>query len=126
MSPPSFTFREFLRRARVDAPLKALGTTLGMTGFFVLYFAVLRHPLFPVTLVPETWLDRVVGFHPWSLLPYFSLWFYLSLVPAVITDRRQLVGYAAGSAGLSAIGLSIFVLWPSAIAAPASRKRRHA
>lgn len=113
------------RRALADAPLKAFGTTLGMTGFFVLYFAVLRHPLFPVTILPETWPDRFVGFHPWWLLPYASLWLYISLVPAFLPDRRQLVGFAAGCAVLAAVGLAIFTLWPSAIPPPDIDWSRH-
>jgi peptidoglycan/xylan/chitin deacetylase (PgdA/CDA1 family)/membrane-associated phospholipid phosphatase len=119
LPPPAFTLRALLDRVLADAPLKALGTTLGMTGFFVLYFAVQNHPLFPVTTVPETWLDHALGFQAWSLLPYFSLWFYISLVPALLVDRRQILGFAAGCAVLAAAGLALFLLWPTSVTAPA-------
>lgn len=118
-SPPhAFTPRALHRLVLTDAPLKALGTTVGMTLFFVLYFAVQNNPVFPVTILPESWFDHLVGFQPWGLVPYLSLWFYLSLAPALLTDRRQLLGFAAGSAVLAAIGLTIFLLWPTAVPPP--------
>lgn len=101
-----------------DAPLKAFGTSVGMTAFFVAYFALLRSPLFPVTIMPTTWLDRVVGFHPWSLLPYCSLWFFIAFLPALLVERRELWSFAGGCAALSLIGLGIFLRWPTAVPAP--------
>jgi hypothetical protein len=84
----------------VDTWLKALGTAAGMAAFFVAYFALLRHPAFPIKPMPATWLDHVVPFQPWTLFPYLSLWFYVSLPAAFITDRRQLRSFALGCLGL--------------------------
>jgi len=96
-------------------PAKMLGTTLGMTGFFVLYFWVLNHPRFPVTLVPLTAVDRWIGFWPWALPLYLSLWLYVSLAPALLIDRRELVSYGLVALGLSLVGLGLFYLWPTAV-----------
>ncbi len=124
--PPVFFLRELLRRAATDAPLKAFGTAAGMAGFFLLYFAIQNHPFFPVILVPGTWLDRLIPFQPWTLAPYASLWLYVSLVPALTPDRRQLLGFAGGAFTLAALGLASFVLWPTAVAAPDIDWARHA
>ena len=96
-------------------PAKMLGTTIGMTAFFVAYFWVLRHPLHPPTIVPLTAVDRLVGFWPQTLPLYLSLWVYVSLAPALLIDRRELVAYGLAAAGLSVVGLGIFFLWPTAV-----------
>lgn len=94
-------------------PVKMIGTTLVMTGFFAAYFWVLKHPLFPVTTMPLTVVDRLIGFRPEALPLYLSLWLYVSLAPALLIDRRELVSYALAAVGLSVIGLAIFLLWPT-------------
>ena len=99
-------------------PAKMIGTTLGMTVFFVAYFWVLNHPLFPVTTMPVTAPDRLIAFRPEALFLYLSLWFYVSLAPALLVDRRELVSYGLAAVGLSVIGLGIFLFWPTAVPPP--------
>jgi membrane-associated phospholipid phosphatase len=96
-------------------PVKMLGTTAGMTVFFVAYFWVLNNPQFPVTTMPLTAIDRAIAFRPESLALYFSLWIYVSLVPALIVDRRELALYGVAAVVLSIVGLAIFFLWPTAV-----------
>jgi len=95
-----------------------IGTATGMTVFFIAYFAVLKHPVFPVTVVPLTVIDGWIGFQPWTLPLYLSLWFYVSLAPALLTDGRELVSYAVAWVALSVIGLGIFLVWPTAVPPP--------
>ena len=97
---------------------KALGMTVGMTAFFVVYFWILRHPLRPVTIMPLTAIDRLIGFQPSALPCYLSLWFYVTLPPMLMVDRRELLSYAVASVVLSAIGLGIFLVWPTAVPSP--------
>src|SRR5690606_1173942 len=123
--PPAFTLRALHRRAMTDTWLKGLGTSGIMTAFFVGYFAVLRHPIFPVTTVPATWIDGLVGFQPWTLAAYFSLWFYVSLPAMMLTDRRQLIGYGVGCVALGGAGLAIFLRWPTTFAPPDIVWSRH-
>ena len=94
---------------------KMLGTTLCMTAFFVVYFQLLRHTLYPPVIVPLTVIDRLIGFRSEALPLYFSLWFYVSLAPALLIDRRELVSYGLAAVGLSVIGLGIFLFWPTAV-----------
>jgi len=90
---------------------------IGITAFMVVYFTLLRHPQFPVMLVPLTAVDRLIGFEPWSLLPYASLWFYLSLVPMLLR-MRELPRYLSSVGLLALIGFGIFLFWPTAVPRP--------
>ena len=94
---------------------KMTATTLGISGFFVAYFWVLHHPQFPLTVMPLTALDRWVDFRPEALPVYLSLWLYVSLAPALLKSLRELASFGLAALALSAIGLGIFVLWPTAI-----------
>lgn len=104
-------------RARLLAwwPAKLIGTTAGMAGFFVAYFWILRHPAHPVTLMPLTAVDRWIGFSPAALPLYLSLWFYVSLAPGLMVERRELLSYGLAAGALAVIGLGIFFFWPTAI-----------
>lgn len=93
--------------------LKALVTPLFMVGFFIAYFAILRNPITPPTVIPFTALDHWIGFQPLALIPYASLWFYIILPTALMIRFRELLDYTAGAAALSAIGLGIFYFWPT-------------
>jgi membrane-associated phospholipid phosphatase len=97
---------------------KMLGTTLGMTGFFVAYFWVLHHPASAVTVMPLTFLDRWIPFQPLTLPLYLSLWVYVSLAPALLVDRRELISYGLVAIIISVIGLGIFYFWPTAVPVP--------
>lgn len=94
---------------------KMTATTLGISGFFVAYFWVLHHPQFPLTVMPLTALDRWVDFRPEALPIYLSLWLYVSLAPALLKSLRELASFGLAALALSAIGLGIFTLWPTAI-----------
>jgi len=96
-------------------PAKMICTTLGMTAFFVVYFWLLRHPFYPLTTMPLTAVDRLVGFRPESLPLYCSFWLYVSLAPALMIDRRELISYGLAAIGLSVIGLGIFFFWPTTL-----------
>ena len=116
--PAAGRFRQIAGRVLTWWPAKMTGTTICMTVFFVVYFWVLRHPLRPVTTMPLTAVDRLIGFQPRALPLYLSLWFYVSLAPAFLIVSRELVSYIVAATVLSAIGLGIFLLWPTAVPRP--------
>ena len=99
-------------------PAKLIGTALGMILFFVVYFWLLKHPFFPVTIMPLIAIDRLIGFRPEALPLYLSLWIYVTLAPALVINRRELASYGLAVVGLSAIGLGFFLLWPTAVPRP--------
>jgi membrane-associated phospholipid phosphatase len=99
-------------------PAKLIGLTLVMIGFFAAYFWVLKHPLYPVATMPLTAVDRLIAFRPETLPLYLSLWFYVSLPPALLVARREIVSYAVATVMMSVIGLGIFILWPTTVRWP--------
>ena len=105
-------------RLRIYWPTKMIGTMAIMTAFFVIYFWLLNHTRSPVTTVPPIFLDRLIPFEPWALPLYVSLWLYVPLAPALITDRRDLLSYGWATVALSAVGFGIFILWPTNIPKP--------
>jgi hypothetical protein len=86
-----------------------------MTFFFIAYFWVLNHPLSPATIMPVTAVDRLISFQPGALWLYLSLWLYVSLAPALLSERREMWSYAVVTVGMSLIGLGIFLLWPTTV-----------
>ena len=118
-SPACLPYGELLRqlgrRLRARWVTKLVGLSVGMTAFFVVYFRLLHHPAFPVTIMPLTALDRLVGFHPGALPLYVSLWIYVPLAFALLGHRRDLAAHGVASVVLSAIGLGLFWRWPTAV-----------
>jgi hypothetical protein len=122
MAPP-FTpspgwIRNAGRRTLVWWPVKMIGTAAGMAAFFMAYFWLLQHPQFAVTIMPLTVVDHWIAFEPLALPLYFSLWFQVSLVPALMMDRRELISCGLAWLALSIVGLAIFLFWPTAVPVP--------
>ena len=95
--------------------LKAVGTTAFMWLFFAGYFHLLRQPAQPPIEMPLTVVDRWIGFQPWALWPYVSLWFYVTLPPALLTTFRSLLAYGIWVGALCGAGLACFYFWPTAV-----------
>jgi membrane-associated phospholipid phosphatase len=95
--------------------LKSIGTMIFISLFFGAYFYLLKDPAYPTSIMPITWLDRLIGFHPLALPIYLSLWVYVSLPPALLATRRELYGYGLAMAGTCLAGLIIFYFWPTAV-----------
>jgi hypothetical protein len=88
---PNRRHRELKLVLRRHPYLKAIGTTVFITLFFNAYFYLLKNPAYPITVMPFTWFDRLIGFQPLALPFYLSMWVYVSLPPALLATRRELV-----------------------------------
>ena len=110
-------FREAWDRFAFRWWLKTLGISAYITGFMFVYFTLLRHPLLPVTSMPLTALDRSIGFAPWSLILYATLWVYISLVPGMLWSWNEMREYLLQVTLLSLLGFTIFLAWPTAVPA---------
>lgn len=97
--------------------LKAIGTTVFITLFFNAYFYLLKNPAYPITVMPFTWFDRLIGFQPLALPFYLSMWVYVSLPPALLASRRELVFYGVSIAATCLAGLLTFYFWPTSVPA---------
>jgi membrane-associated phospholipid phosphatase len=95
--------------------VKMIGTTLGISGFFFLYFWVMHNPLWEPTVMPLTRLDHWVGVSDDAMLLYGSLWFYISLAPAFAKDKAELRACARDAALMAAIGLLVFWFFPTVV-----------
>ncbi|MES1999478.1 MAG: phosphatase PAP2 family protein [Pseudomonadota bacterium] len=95
--------------------LKAIGTPLFIAVFFGAYFYLLKYPVHTITIMPITWLDRLVPFQPMAMPLYISLWVFVSLPPALLATRRELFIYGGGMTATCTIGLLIFYFWPTAV-----------
>lgn len=95
--------------------LKAIGITACTSLFFVGYFHVLRHPAYPVTIVPATTLDHVIPFTPQALIPYLSLWVYVGIAPGLQLGFVELLVYGLWACALCVCGLALFFLWPTQV-----------
>ena len=85
--PAPAWFRQIGPRVRQSVLLKSIGTPVVIVVFLLLYQYLLNHPIFPVTEMPLTALDRVVGFYSPALVLYASLWLYVSIPPALLESR---------------------------------------
>lgn len=121
MKASSIPFSPWSRMAQVIARhfvLKGVGTALFISLFFTAYFYLLKNPAYPVSVMPRTLLDHLIGFAPLALPVYLSLWVYVSLPPLFFSDRRELLRYGLAIALTCLAGLGVFYFWPTA--APAA------
>lgn len=95
--------------------LKSIGIPVFIAVFFAAYFFVLKNPVYPVTVMPFTLLDRLIGFEPLAVPVYLSLWVYVSLAPAFLATRHELHAYALGMTAACVTGLVIFYFWPTTV-----------
>ena len=123
--PTAGWLRRFGERLRTLWFTKLLGITGAMALFFVAYFWLLNHPQSRPTVMPLIALDALVPFAPAALPLYLSLWIYVSLVPSLLIERRDLASWGAAATGLSVLGLGIFLVWPTAVPAAVVDWSRH-
>ena len=81
-SQPTPWYRQMAAVITQHGVLKGIGTPLFIGLFFGAYFYVLKVPAYPTTVMPFTWLDRMISFQPQAMPLYVSLWVYVSLPPA--------------------------------------------
>jgi membrane-associated phospholipid phosphatase len=112
---PDPWFAEIKQRMRRHLLLKLAGTTLWTWVFFIGYFHLLRHAVYPVTVMPVTRLETMIPVTPLAIVPYLSLWFYVGIAPGLQRTFRELLAYGAWAGLLCAIGLALFYRWPTRI-----------
>ena len=108
-------YRQIARRMAILWPLKALGTAAFMMLFFWAYFAVLRNPLAPVTMMPLTWLDTAIPITALAFPFYASLWVYASLPVAFMQEIRAMLLFGLWMAVMCLLCLGIFWLLPTGV-----------
>jgi len=108
---------EIASRIRSNLALKiVLGLVL--TGVWPTYLYIQRHPLFPVTAMSATWLDRTIPFSPGAVYLYESLWLFMPIAPWLMMSRAELARYTEGFALVCLVSFSFFVIHPTACPRP--------
>lgn len=107
--------KNFLHRLWVWWCLKAVGTMSFIALFFVLYFYLLTHHFFPITIIPISIIDEWISFDGQFLYLYLSLWVYVSLPAAVMKTKKELFQYGFYAAILSAVGIVFYIFFPTTI-----------
>lgn len=98
---------------------KAIGTTVYMTVFFNFYFYLLHHHAYPVTTLPTTWIDDAVPFTAAWVIPYISLWVYVSLPGGFQKDWPSLLKHGSSALVMCSIGLAFYYFFPTTFDQPA-------
>lgn len=114
-APPSSALAALWVRIRHRLWLKIIGVSAWNWVFFLGYFALLRHPVNPVTTMPLTPVDDWVPFQPALLAAYLSLWFYVGIAPGLMLRFREMLAYGVWAAALCVAGLACFFFWPTAV-----------
>ena len=100
-------------RLRTLVLVKMLGTFVGIYGFFLLYFWVMRSRAGDAATVPMTPVDHWIAVSELAFLPYASLWLYVSVAPALALTMAALRTYIAGAVTMASIGLGTFWIFPT-------------
>ena len=118
--PQALSRRAALFARAITFPIiKPVAISIGMSFFFVGYFLLLKWAVFfPVTEMPVTGLDRLIGFHPSALLLYVSLWFYVPLVPTLFDDGSEFLAHGMAAAVICSVGFAIFFFFPTVTPQP--------
>ena len=123
-SPPPW-YRQIATAVSKHIVLKAIGTPLFIAIFFSAYFYLLKHPAFPVTIMPFTAFDRLISYQPLAMPLYLSLWLYISIPPSLLVTGRTLFNYLSYITATCLIGLIIFYFWPTAVPAATTNWAQH-
>jgi membrane-associated phospholipid phosphatase len=116
LSPPCRTWRaELGMRARRYFVVTVIATSVVIGLFFIGYFHVLRHPAYPLTVMPLTGLDRLIPFQPHAFFAYLSLWVYVGFGPGLQRTYTELFVYGAWMAALCLTGLALLYFWPTEV-----------
>ena len=107
-----------VRLLRTEWRLKLLLTVSLNLWVCVPYYVLQQWQFFPQTLMPPSRIDEWIGFHPSAVWIYLSLYLLMPIAPLLMVERRDLLRYAAGMMGTSAIATFIFIFWPTSCPRP--------
>lgn len=102
-------------RMRRHLALKLISTTAVTALFLIAYLHLLHHPVYPVTVMPLTALDRLVPFRPEALFVYLTLWLYVGVGPGLQLDLAELFVYGLWITAMCLFGLALFYFWPTQV-----------
>ena len=87
-------------------------------GFLAVYHTLQTYPLFPVTIMEPTWIDRAIPFTPSMVYLYESLWFFMPIAPWLMKSKEEFFRYCKSFVLISLVGFTICLLWPTSCPRP--------
>jgi membrane-associated phospholipid phosphatase len=115
---PADLYRQLGSRLKAHWRFKLIAGAAMASSFFAAYFLLLYFPLFHVTEMPTTAIDRLIGLSPNTLLIYATLWFYVPLSSWLLEDKQELIAYSAALCGIGTVGLAVFFFFPTSVPRP--------
>lgn len=91
-----------------------LWLTVGICAvFWPIYSLLSWHAVFPFRSVPQTSLDKIVGFsqQPWGWI-YLSQYLYVVTIPWLMSTRTEALRYVAGLTLMCGVSFMIFFFCP--------------
>ena len=111
---------EIFLRIRSNWGLKlALGLWVA-TGFTGIYLLLQRYPLFPITPMKTTAVDRMIPFVPDTVYLYESLWLIMPISLWLIQSKEDLGRYGKCFFMISTISFCVFFFFPTSSPRPTS------
>ena len=96
---------------------KMLGTSLSIAAFFPIYFWIMQATAYRAARVPVSGLDALIGVQQWAIVPYASLWLYVSMPAAFAANRQALLTYASGALVMVVTAMFVYWMWPTYVEA---------
>jgi len=116
--PATAWYRQLGAQLKAHWRFKLIAGVVMTTSYFSVYFLLLYHPVFPVTEMPTTAIDRSIALSPNTLLLYITLWIYIPLGSWLVSDKRELIAYSKALCSLGFLCLAVFFLWPTSVPQP--------
>jgi membrane-associated phospholipid phosphatase len=96
-----------------------------VTGAFWLgYFLLQKHPVFPVRVMPSCEIDRLVPFMPEAAAVYVSQFLILSVLAWLTSSKADLTALCKGIGLISGTSFLVFFFWPTCVIRPVSQPGR--
>ena len=109
---------QVVQRLRAHWRLKLALSLILPVAFEVLYFSAQRFYFGVVRPAPRLACDAWIPFQPDAIYLYESLWLLQAVAPWLLTSRRELKSYVGALALITAVGLIIFLCWPTSSPRP--------
>ena len=79
----------------------------------VLYLASNAHPLRPPVLLPRNAVDIALGWHAWTIWPYWALLLLGPALALAVRERRLIVAAVQAYAIAMGLNLMVWLAWPT-------------
>jgi membrane-associated phospholipid phosphatase len=80
---------------------------------YVPYCFLQRHSFFQPTMLPASFLDRLIPFSDKAVWIYLSIYLLMPIGPFLMANRRQITRYALGVVLISILADLVFLFWPT-------------